>query len=190
MTFSKSEVEHVATAVEGMSDQLGRLAKLAVIVAHFMRQGGLDVDPQAEVPPSIESALVEWAGLDGVIEMVKDAVTELSTPLLERQKRLMNAVRKQAADAGVDSITVKGIGTLYQRTLSSASCGDWELFYEWLLQSAKDAEAAGADPREIFAFLNRKVTIDTVDQYMKDHGGEVPPGINFSKSKDFVFRRA
>jgi hypothetical protein len=54
----------------------------------------------------------------------------------------------------------------------------WPLFYKWLVRELVRLVQAGADPTQIFSYLHKRVTKETIESYMAANDGHVPPGIN------------
>jgi hypothetical protein len=54
----------------------------------------------------------------------------------------------------------------------------WPLFYRWLVRELVRLVKADGDPTQIFAYLHKRVTKESIESYMAANDGHVPPGIN------------
>jgi hypothetical protein len=61
-------------------------------------------------------------------------------------------------------------GTFYRELETIPSCQDWDAFYTWIAEN------------DAFDALQRRIKASFVSDYMKEHDGAIPPGVN-------VFRR-
>jgi hypothetical protein len=93
-------------------------------------------------------------------------------------------------ERGIDQIKIAGIGTSFKSTKTVASCGDWDVFFSWCLDQADKLRSEGGDPRDVFAFFQKRLTIDTVKQYMEAHEGGVPPAVNVMQQYTVSVRRS
>lgn len=83
----------------------------------------------------------------------------------------------EAKAAGVDGFKTQ-FGTVFKEEKLTASCADWELFGNWIVEHNE------------IEMLERRVKHATVKQYMADHGGELPPGVSVFREEKMRVRRA
>lgn len=96
----------------------------------------------------------------------------------ERLDNLQNELLRRQQERGITQIKVAGVGTAFRTTRMVASCGDWEVFYDWCIAKIQQDLESGADAKSVFSFFQKRLTIDTVKQFMEAHGGGVPPAVN------------
>lgn len=111
---------------------------------------------------------------DEVSEEAKQKVSMYEHRLNQIQSELLRRQNEQ----GIDQIKVSGVGTAFRQKKTEVSCGDWDMFFGWCVGQIKSHLEAGTDPTEVFAFFQKRLTVATVQGYMKDHDGAVPPAVN------------
>lgn len=83
----------------------------------------------------------------------------------------------KAEENGVDGFKTQ-FGTVFKEEKLTASCADWELFGNWIIEHNE------------IEMLERRVKHATVKQYMADHDGALPPGVNVFREEKMRVRRA
>ena len=102
---------------------------------------------------------------------------EAADEKIELQMKQVGVELKARAQAeGVDGFKTE-FGTMYMQETLKTSCADWGIFGEFL----KDH-----DP---LTFLEKRVSSTAIKEYMKEHEGELPPGINIFKEIEARVRR-
>lgn len=109
----------------------------------------------------------------------KKGLESISAVLLERQR-----------EQGIDAIKVKGVGTAFRAMQTKVSCADWDVFHNWLTKEITDRASNGGDPNVMYSFFQRRLTLDTVKQYMEANEGTVPPAVNAVKEYVINVRRS
>ena len=95
----------------------------------------------------------------------KKAWEEQDTALKNQQEKLEQWLLKKLDMLGADSIK-SGSGTAYKQIKLRASPADFDLAFRW---------AAEHGTPDLF---QKRVSDSFVKQYMEDHNGELPAGIN------------
>lgn len=83
----------------------------------------------------------------------------------------------KAEENGVDGFKTQ-FGTVFKEEKLTASCADWELFGNWIIEHNE------------IEMLERRVKHATVKQYMADHEGGLPPGVSVFREAKMRVRRA
>ena len=96
----------------------------------------------------------------------------------DRLDKIQGELLRRQNERGIDQIKVAGVGTAFKTTKMIAQCADWGVFFNWCVSQVQEHTAAGTDPTEVFAFFQKRLTVDTVKQYMEAHEGGVPPAVN------------
>lgn len=97
-------------------------------------------------------------------------------PLREKEDKLRDYLHNTLLDTGGDSISTAS-GTVYFSTNQKVTVQDWEALYD-LIRTSGD-----------LALLERRAAKGNVIQYMKDHGGEAPPGVQISTERTLNVRK-
>lgn len=95
-----------------------------------------------------------------------------------RLDALQGELLRRQNERGIDQIKVAGVGTAFKTKKMVVQCADWAVFFNWCVEEIKAALTAGRDPTDIFAFFQKRLTVDTVKQFMEAHEGGVPPAVN------------
>jgi hypothetical protein len=96
----------------------------------------------------------------------------------DRLDKIQGELLRRQNERGIDQIKVAGVGTAFKTTKMIAQCADWDVFFNWCVNEVISASEAGRDPKEVFAFFQKRLTVDTVKQFMEAHEGGVPPAVN------------
>lgn len=70
-------------------------------------------------------------------------------------------------------------GTIYRTEKVRPSAADWSAVYAWIM----------ADP-DRFELLEKRLKATFVKQFMEDHDGLIPPGVNVHREYEVAVRRA
>jgi hypothetical protein len=79
---------------------------------------------------------------------------------------------------GAKSIATQ-YGTVYRTERLKPSAADWSAVYNWIV----------ADP-DRFEILEKRLKSTFVSEYMDEHDGELPPGVNAHREYDVSVRRS
>lgn len=74
---------------------------------------------------------------------------------------------KYLNDQGLQNVAVKGLGTAFKRKVTSVSCADWAVAWDWMAKNDR------------FDMLNHSVNKTVVQAYV-DETGSPPPGVNYT----------
>ncbi|RQH06609.1 hypothetical protein [Paraburkholderia dinghuensis] len=119
--------------------------------------------------------------LNQTLKRIKATKGDIETEMLARMQR-RNSDGFRTADATV---------TRSKNVMVSCASEGWPKFYGWLLSEADRLKTASADPTQVFAYLHKRVTKETVQAYMAANNGRVPPSITvLSEYAVSVRRRA
>lgn len=126
--------------------------------------------------------------LDRVVQVfnaIKDARTvkrhqwEAEDAALEAdQQQLKVLMLELLNNIGGKSIATEH-GTVYRSEKIKPSVADWTAVYAWIM----------ADP-DRFEVLEKRVKSTFIKQFMDEHGGAIPPGVNVHREYEVSVRRA
>ena len=97
--------------------------------------------------------------------------------LTDAMDRITSIFLVRFKERGSTSIGVSGVGTVTRGKSIKVASTDWKTHYTYQLGRAKEIEAAGGDPTEIFSALHKRLSIEPIEAYMDLHDGQTPPGI-------------
>lgn len=97
---------------------------------------------------------------------------------------LKSAINARLNERGSDGFKVDGVARVTRITQTRASMSAGEPFFQWMLEQIETRKAMEQDPLEVFAFIQRRVTVDAVKSYMADNNGLPPPGVDVSVVND------
>lgn len=97
--------------------------------------------------------------------------------LKTKQARLEAEMLRFMQASNMDSVRTEA-GTFYRQEVIKPSGADWEALYKWI----KDHEA--------FDALERRIKATFIKDYMDEHDGETPPGVNIHREYVARVRRA
>lgn len=98
--------------------------------------------------------------------------------LKEKEEALLGWLMAEQQRMGVTGIKVDGVGTSYTDTKVSVTIADFGSFSEWVGE------------HNAYDFFERRVKSTAVKEYMEEHNGETPPGLNLFKELQIKIRRA
>lgn len=80
-------------------------------------------------------------------------------------------------DTGTDSFRTP-VATISKTIKEDISVADWDIFLPWLYDQAKEREANGKNPLDLFSFFQKRVAVNEVRHFMEVNDGHVPPAVN------------
>jgi hypothetical protein len=133
----------------------------------------------------------------GAYIQLRDKKTDIKA-LLEERLDVLNVrldllstvMLKRFNERGNDQVKIKGVGTAYRVTNVVAQCADWNVFYNWLISELDAARDSGKDATEVFSYFQKRLTTETVKQFMEANEGAVPFGVNIASSHAVNVRRS
>jgi hypothetical protein len=136
---------------------------------------------ESEQERDAESPLARYIGqfitLRDRIEEVNNLNKEKMKPLYEAREKLEAFLMDQLVQSGSDSLKVRGVGTIYKNTDDSATVGDQAEFKRHVIGTGN------------FDLIDFRANKTGVREYLMAHGGEPPPGVNFSSRVKLGVRR-
>ena len=102
---------------------------------------------------------------------------ERQKPIRERMQILEGAVTEALLAAGGESLKTEQ-GTAYRSTVLAVRCASREDFMDFVFDGRREG------------FLTSAVAKDAVKEWMNDHPGETPPGVDVTWIHKTNFRRA
>lgn len=98
-------------------------------------------------------------------------------PKKDMMEKIEQALKKHLDESHSDSLSVKGVGTAFKKTVTSVTVADWDLVWEYI------------QTRKAWDVLNHAVNKTAVIERLKEEG-ELLPGVNMSEYVDIQVRRA
>ena len=144
-------------------------------------------------PDEIDYTIYTDADLMEAFSILKREIDEINKEAAEKaDSRIAGAEKIQAIlfsrmnEAGVQNLTVKGFGTAYFTPKTFASVNDWDKFYNHIAERIREGE----NPADVLGAFQRKVSKEYVENWVKDHGGILPPGSTINSERALQIRRA
>ena len=106
----------------------------------------------------------------------KAEYTEADAADKMKQEKIEVEFLRRFQERGIDSVSIRGVGTAYKSTRSSATVADWDIFLGHVLE------------HEAFELFERGANKTAVEQF-KAEEGDLPPGVNYSETQVVNFRR-
>lgn len=148
-------------------------------------QAFLDLDDQVQKNDAILADGHDMERIVKVYVKIRDARAARSKAFEEEDKALkgqQEMLRAELLDH-MNKMNVEQIGTtsgvVYRDVKMNASCEDWSLFFEWLR----------AQPIDQFEMMQKRLSSQTIKQFMDKNGGQLPPGVSVFKEADVKIRR-
>jgi hypothetical protein len=94
------------------------------------------------------------------------------------QEKIEAVMMVKFAETGIESVKTAN-GTAYTSVRTSATVADRDTYFNWVLE----------DPAERMVFLEARANKTIVDQY-RSANDEIPPGLNWSETREINFRRS
>lgn len=121
---------------------------------------------------------------------VKEEAKQKEAMYEHRLYQIQAELLRRQNEQGIDQIKVAGVGTAFRQKKTEVSCGDWDMFFGWCVGQIKTHIDAGTDATEVFSFFQKRLTVATVQEYMKNHDGAVPPAVNTMTDYIIAVRKA
>lgn len=93
------------------------------------------------------------------------------------QERLEGEMLRFLEENKMDSVRTEA-GTFFRQEQITPSASDWSALYDFIRE------------HNAFEFLERRVTKKAVKEYMEDHDGALPPGVQVFRKYDVSVRRS
>lgn len=108
---------------------------------------------------------------------IKKAYEEEDAKYKAAQERLENEMLRFLETNKMDSVRTES-GTFFRQEQVVPSASDWSALYDFIRE------------HNAFEFLERRVTKKAVKEYMEDHDGALPPGVQVFRKYDVSVRRS
>lgn len=125
----------------------------------------------------IKGRVAQYIALNDKIKNIEKEQKEFLKPYKVALEQLNEVLLQHLNDIKSDSASVNGVGTVYRRAQTSASLADASAFMDFVIE------------HRMWDLLDRKANVTAVQDYMKEHEGELPPGVNFNKQFKAGVRR-
>lgn len=146
--------------------------------------------PEVDLTEPTDGELVTaYIELDDKYKTVKKNYDIREAQYKDRLKAVQAELLRRQTAQGTTQIKVAGVGLAYQSTKMVASCADWDVFFNWSVTQIQKALTEGTDPTAVFAFFQKRLTIDTVKHFMENNEGGVPPAVNTMTEYTVTVRR-
>lgn len=126
--------------------------------------------------PDIGTRIAQFLALRDKIAAIKEEQAKALQPFNAAKAKLEEILQEHLKTANLDSIRVKGIGTAYKATESSATVQDADAFRSFVLQTG---DWDMADIRANKAHVRKHI----------EKHGNVPPGVKFTQAVTINVRR-
>jgi len=93
-----------------------------------------------------------------------------------KQEKIEIEFLRRFQERGIDSVSIRNVGTAYKSTRSSATVADWDAFLDYVVSN------------EAWELLERRVNKTALEQ-IKEVEGDLAPGTNWSETVVINFRR-
>lgn len=131
----------------------------------------------AEQPVSLDRFAKAYVKLRDARSAAKKVWEEADLALKLKQERLEVEMLKFLNDHQIESMRTAA-GTVYRQEEIQPSCADWTALYAWIAEN------------DAFDCLERRVKKTFVKEYMEQHNGERPPGVNVMREYVVRVRRS
>lgn len=135
-------------------------------------------------PPVQEAPAVSMDQLTRAYSAIRDARASRKRLWEEKDKELEDDMRTLRTHmlaflnkTGAKSIATDA-GTVYRSEKVKAAAADWSAVYAWIM-----------DDPDRFEMLEKRLKPTFVSQYMEEHDGAVPPGVNVHREYEVSVRR-
>ena len=127
---------------------------------------------------TVETALVDFIALRDKRSELKKQFEEADKVLKLTQDKIEAWVLNYANETGMDSFSIKGVGTAYRRTRLKPQIVDFDRFMDFVSENrAYDA-------------VQKRVNTSFVEAFMEEHNGTAPDGVNAIREYEIVIRRS
>lgn len=138
----------------------------------------LEQQPQQAAPQfQIADVLAKYLELRDKKESIT-ANAKAQTDSIEAQLRHIEAwLHERMQTLGTDQFKVQGVGTAFKKVTDFCSVADWNS----VLDFAKEHDA--------YHILTKGVSKTAVKEFMDQHDGIPPPGVNYGMKEEVMVRR-
>lgn len=110
------------------------------------------------------------------IAAINKECDEKIKPLQSLKVRIEAALAAKMEADNLDSMRTEA-GTAFFKESTSATVADWDAVFKWIMDN------------EAHHFIEHRVNKTAVEEFIKESGGDLPPGINYSAVKVVQVRR-
>ncbi len=110
------------------------------------------------------------------IAAINKECDEKIKPLQSLKVRIEAALAAKMEADNLDSMRTEA-GTAFFKESTSATVADWDAVFKWIMAN------------EAHHFIEHRVNKTAVEEFIKESGGDLPPGINYSAVKVVQVRR-
>lgn len=128
-------------------------------------------------PETIDQMVEQYVRLRDTLTEAEKKHNEKLAPAKAYLEGLNAAMMTKLAELGIDSAKT-GYGTVYKTHKKSATIADGDLFRGFVIANAA------------YDLVDWRANAPAVDGYIKDHNGELPPGVNYSTATLVGVRRS
>ena len=132
--------------------------------------------PAAMPEHQIERAIGAYIALRDQVEKINREAKKQTAELKEKMRVVQEFVEKEATRQGVDSFSVRGVGTAFWSTRTVAKITDWDQALAWIREN------------EAWEMLQKRVSTDPVREYEKEEHA-LPSGITLESFREMKFNR-
>lgn len=129
-------------------------------------------------PSVLEKRVGQYIALRDKIAQIKEEQEKALKPYTDALLKLNTVLLEHLITTGVDSVTVRGVGTVYKNTKDSATVADGAEFRRFIIGG------------ELWDLIDWRANTPSVKAYMEENDGTPPPGLNFRRSVAVGVRRA
>lgn len=134
-------------------------------------------DPVQESPQaSVDKRVQQFIMIRDALKVLEDKHETEKAPLLEAKKLVEGWLQQFMETARCESIKTQ-YGTCHFTSRTTASVADPQAFMDFVIQNKQ------------FDLLDRRANATAVREYVKDHQGAQPPGVNLSTIRTVGVRR-
>jgi hypothetical protein len=126
---------------------------------------------------NVDNRVEQFIAVRDKLKEMDEAHEAKRKPLLAIKEELSGWLLDLLDKMGAENIKTAH-GTVHTTTRSSASLADPQAFMDFVIES------------ERYELLDRRANSTAVKDYIQDHQGNLPPGVNFSSVKTVGVRRA
>lgn len=124
----------------------------------------------------IDELVREYIRTHDLLDIKRREFHELETSLKDILARFSMVLRTRADELGVDSFTVRGVGTAYRNVKTSYTVGDWDSFISYVSSTSN------------WQLLEKRVAKRAAVE-IHNESGKPPPGVQYSAEVTFNVRR-
>lgn len=135
---------------------------------------------KAPIAPSvvnIDVLVAAYTAIRNARSAAKAAFDKKDAELEDDMAKLRAVILAQMNASGATSIKTEH-GTAYRTLKTKPSAADWSAIYSWIKE----------DP-ERFELLEKRLKPTFINQYMEEHDGAIPPGINVLREYEVAVRK-